>query len=34
LTRLVKESLTSRAKIIATGLAPFAQTRHCFLPAN
>src|SRR5262249_45180656 len=33
LTRLVKGSLTSRAKIIATGLPPFFQTKHNFLPA-
>ena len=33
LTRLVKGSLTSRAKIIATGLLPFCQTRQFFFPA-
>src|SRR5579883_808588 len=32
LTRLVKGPLTSRAKIIATGLPPFFQTRHCLPP--
>src|SRR6266446_3235540 len=34
LTKLVKLSLTSRAKTTATGLLPYAQTRHCFLPAK
>src|SRR5437867_2038647 len=33
LTRLVKGPVTSRAKIIATGLLPFCQTRQFFLPA-
>src|SRR5262249_62291813 len=33
LTRLVKLSLTSRAKIIATGLPPLLQTRQPLVPA-
>src|SRR5882724_1789714 len=33
LTKLVKESLTSRAKIIATGLLPLRQTWQFFSPA-
>ena len=33
LTKLVKGSLTSRAKIIATGFEPFRQTWHCLDPA-
>src|SRR5262249_47331761 len=33
LTRLVKLSLVSRAKTMATGEARYCQTRQCFLPA-
>jgi hypothetical protein len=33
LTKLVKLSETSRAKIIATGLLPLAQTKQFFSPA-
>src|SRR5262249_33763037 len=34
LTRPVKGSLTSRAKMAATGLGPFLQTKQAFLPAS
>src|SRR6185369_1028293 len=34
LTKLVKSGVTSRAKTAATGLLPFAQTGHAFLPAD
>src|SRR5262249_36145494 len=33
LTRLVKPSLRSRAKTMATGFPPYCQTRQFFLPA-